>query len=127
MRVQNTPPEIKKVTSMESLMQENLKATQETLKEVKKVGRYIFWQRVMGWTKFVLILIPLALAVIYLPGYIRKAYDLYRQVLSPFAAQTGGTLKNLEGLIKQLQGFSNVTSQMNSDKINQDILDKFRK
>lgn len=112
MRIPNKAPEFEKMSQMEKMVQENLKTSQETLERVKKINKYIFWQKVWGWTRFFIILIPIILAVIYLPGYIRKAYELYQKVLSPFAAGTGGAIQNIEGLIEQLQGFSNQGNQI---------------
>jgi hypothetical protein len=119
MRVPNNSEELNKMINVETLLQENLKTSQETLKAVKKINRYILWQRILGWTKFFLIMIPLVLAFIYLPGYIRKAYDLYEQVLSPFS-KSGGTspIKNIEGLMEQLQGLSN---QINLDQLKEQL------
>jgi len=89
------------------MLQENLKTTQEIHKMVKKINRHIFWQRMWGWTKFFLILIPLIFAVIYLPFYIKKGYEIYEQILKSLPGGQGmDTFKNIGGLINQLQDLS---------------------
>jgi hypothetical protein len=108
MRVINQPEETKKIENIESLVQENLKLTKELNEKVKKINRYIFWQKVWGFIEFVLIMIPFILAIIYLPPYIKKAYNLYEQIISALPkSSTTNTLQNIEGIIKQLQGISN--------------------
>lgn len=107
MRVPNKSPEIEKMGSMEEMLQENLKKTQEIYGMVKKINRHILWQKVWGWTKFFLILIPLIFAVIYLPVYIKKGYEIYQQILKSLPGGQGmDTFKNIGGLIKQLQDLS---------------------
>lgn len=135
MRIPNNPQQIEKMDSLESMVRENLKQTQEIMKAVKKINRYIFWQKFWGWTKFFIILIPIILAVIYLPNYIKKGYEIYQSVLSPLKSGGGGaSLENIENLIKQLQGLSGQINQgagfleqiknIDLDKINLDQLKK---
>lgn len=120
MRISNNPPAPKsqktegKIEKLESLIQKNTKTAEETLKIVKKIDRYIFLRKVWGMIRFTLVLISFILAFIYLPGYLKKAYEMYQQIVSPFVTSTGGTMQNFGRLIEQLQGLS---EGINLDKL----------
>lgn len=61
-----------------ALLQANLAMTKEIQAMVKHINTYVAWQRLFGWIKLILILVPLIIGVIYLPPLIR---DYYQQLL----------------------------------------------
>lgn len=72
------------------LLKENLKISQEILRQSRKVQRYIFWQRILSWFYFVLIVGPLILALIYLPPLLKDVVGKYQDVFQQL--ETGQTL-----------------------------------
>ncbi len=61
-----------------ALLRANLAMTKEIQAMVKHINTYVAWQRLFGWIKLILIIIPLIIGVIYLPPLIR---DYYQQLL----------------------------------------------
>ncbi len=74
----------KPVTAPEScddiaaLLKANLEMTKDIRAMVKHINNYVAWQRMFGWLKFLLILIPLIIGVMYLPPLLQ---DYYQQML----------------------------------------------
>jgi len=60
---------------IKAMLAENLEMNKEILVYVKKINTYIGWQRIYGWVKFFIILIPIIIGVLYLPPFIRDAYQ----------------------------------------------------
>ena len=72
------------------LLKENLETSQETLHAIRKIQRYMFWQRVLGWIYFFLIIGPIIVALIYLPPLLKDAMGKYQNFL--LQLETGQTL-----------------------------------
>lgn len=66
------------------LLEENLEISQEILKSNKKVTRWVAWQKIKFWVYFVLIIVPLALAVFYLPPILNEGLEQYKELLNNF-------------------------------------------
>ncbi len=62
---------------MKNLMKQNLELMHDLEVDVRKIKNYLFWQKVASVIKILLILIPLALAIIYLPPIIKDAMGQY--------------------------------------------------
>lgn len=71
-----------------NLLQENLKVSKEILEISKYVKKYIFWDRLFFWVKTFFILIPVILALIYLPPFLKDAFKSFNDVIAPFTAVT---------------------------------------
>ena len=65
----------KKDNEIISLLKENLETSKEILKLSQYIRKYVFWQKVFNWLKFFLILIPILLAIIYLPPFLKGALE----------------------------------------------------
>jgi hypothetical protein len=61
------------------LVEENIKTNKEILIGLAEIKRYIRWQRIWATLRFVLILVPIILGIIYLPPFLRDFIDGYRQ------------------------------------------------
>ncbi|MEA3272183.1 MAG: hypothetical protein U9P90_00775 [Patescibacteria group bacterium] len=96
MRLQNT---IEKQNETKKLLQENLKVSKAILKITEKTRRYIFWSQVASWFKLFLIVVPIILAVLYLPSLIGK-WQAQIQDIFPF------------GSVQQFQGASGLLDQL---------------
>jgi hypothetical protein len=64
---------------IENLLKENLEMNQEIRFLVRQINTYVAWQRIFGWLKIFLILIPLIIGFIYLPPLFQ---GLYQQAIS---------------------------------------------
>jgi hypothetical protein len=73
---------------IKKLVEKNLEVSEEILKTVKYVKNYVFWARVYGFVKVLIIVIPLAIGIIYLPPLIKELFGQYQSAL------TGEPLKN---------------------------------
>ncbi len=64
---------------IENLLKESLKMNQEMRWMIRRINTYVAWQRIFGWLKVLLILIPLIIGFIYLPPLFQ---DLYQRAIS---------------------------------------------
>lgn len=71
------------------LLKENLEISQEVLRLSQKVQRYIFWQKIIGWFYIVLIVVPIILALIYLPPLLKNVFGQYQDLLGQVDAGQG--------------------------------------
>ena len=69
---------------------------QEIYKNSLKTKKYIFWGRVMSFIYLLLVLVPLILAVIYLPPFIENTIGPYKELLQ----DSGLKSVNLDDLLK---------------------------
>lgn len=53
----------------------------DILKQSQKTGRYLLWLKVLSILKILIIVAPIVLAIIYLPPFIKKAADKYKDVM----------------------------------------------
>ena len=69
----------------EAELNQKLKEQNELLKAILKQGektkKYLFWLRVFGIIKLIIIITPIVLGVIYLPPFIERAIENYRNLL----------------------------------------------
>ncbi len=66
-----------------TLLKANLEMTRDIRAMVKHINNYVAWQRMFGWLKFLLILVPLIIGVMYLPPLLQ---DYYQQMLEVFSS-----------------------------------------
>lgn len=59
----------------------NLKALQDIHHSIEKIRKYIFWNRVWWVVKLFIIMIPFALAFIYLPPLLREYFENIQQYI----------------------------------------------
>jgi len=69
----------------EAELNQKLKEQNELLKALLKQGektkKYLFWLRVFGIVKIIIIATPIVLGVIYLPPFIERAIENYKDLL----------------------------------------------
>ncbi len=68
------------ITELRALVAQNLAATRALEARLISIQRWIFWQRVWGWVKFALIVVPLVLGALYLPGILRDILAPYQEL-----------------------------------------------
>ena len=79
---------VDKNDSLKALLEENLAMTKEVRAMVRHINVYVAWQRIFGWLKLFLILIPVIIGIIYLPPIITDAYQSFMKLVT--GSITGG-------------------------------------
>lgn len=87
---------------LKSLIEKNLALTEELRHEVKKITRYIWWGRVMGTLKFLLVIGAFAGAYFFVEPYLKGLLGSYQELLGGGGQGTGDLLKNVEELKRLL-------------------------
>ncbi|HOZ53558.1 MAG TPA: hypothetical protein PK142_02675 [bacterium] len=73
---------------LNDLVRENIKVSQEILSLTKYIKKYIIWQKIFSWIKLFLIVVPIILAFIYLPPFLKD-----------FSASVQGMIGSVNGLV----------------------------
>lgn len=63
------------------LLEKNLELTEEIYKMSRSVRNYVITQRIFGVLKFLIIVVPIILAFIYLPPLVKGAIAPYQELL----------------------------------------------
>lgn len=79
----DTPPT---PSDLHTLLEENLKLSRETHEMVKKVRRYMAIQRAVSLFYLLLIIVPVILAILYLPPFIRPMFEQYQSLMQMFSS-----------------------------------------
>jgi hypothetical protein len=80
----------KKATSEEAhdtiqeLLEKNLKWSQIIYEQNRKISHTLVWSAVASWLRFLIIAVPFALAIIYLPSFLRTFEQKYGAWLKVF-------------------------------------------
>ncbi len=67
--------------TMEEMLEENLKLTKEMHEMVVGIKKYVFWARVGGFLKILLIVVPIILSIIFLPPLLKGVLGQYNDLL----------------------------------------------
>ncbi len=102
------PQEEKKSNDVEQISNEKIIALlekQQVLLEViekqnKKIGRHIFWMTVGGYVRILLVIIPIVLAVIFLPPLLKDVTKQYQELLG---VKNSASSFDIQNLINQFQ------------------------
>jgi len=88
------------------MVQKNLQLSEEMHVMMKKMNSFIFWSRVGGFLKLLIIFLPLVLGYIYLTPLLKNALGQYQQILNMNEAVGGATkgvdIKSLPPEIQKL-------------------------
>ena len=76
---------------IKEVLKKNFELTQDIHRMVKKIYKFIIWQQVIGVIKILLIVVPLVLGFIYLPGLLKNALEPYKELLE--VGQEGQEIK----------------------------------
>ncbi len=66
---------------LENIVKENLELTRQIKQEVDDIKKHIFWSKVWGFTKVILIVLPLIVAYIYLIPVFGNVLKQYTDLL----------------------------------------------
>ena len=78
-QIQNNTPEEK--PSTEEILQKLLEQSTENNELLHKIRSYQNQQRLMGYLKLLIIVVPIVLSIIYLPAILKPYWDQYQQIL----------------------------------------------
>jgi O-antigen/teichoic acid export membrane protein len=95
----NTQKPKSDITTLESLIRENLALTREIAEHARKTRRYILFAQILNILKVVLIIGPIIFAIIYLPPLIQQWLGAYSDLLG---GGTGQTVLQGNSFINQL-------------------------
>lgn len=90
-------PSARDFDSLQALVKENIELTKNLQADIKKINRYIAWQRVFSVFKVLIIVIPVVLGIIYLPKIVSDLISPYQNVLKNLNSSSGINLENLYG------------------------------
>ena len=95
----------KEKNDFKALLQENLKISKELLGITKKIKKWLAYQRVWGFLKLLIIVVPIILGIIYLPPLLFELIEPYRELLN-FGSGSGVNIEDIlsdPSLIDQLK------------------------
>lgn len=88
---------------IKDLLEKNLKWSQIIYEQNRKIHNKMMWTAIAGWIRVFLILIPLVLAVWYLPGIIKDFQNSYGGFFGgKSASSTASSANSMEQLFKIL-------------------------
>jgi len=77
----------KKLNEIKKLLDNNLEFSKIIYKGIVKIHHYIFWQRIWGVLKIIIIIIPLIIGAIYLPPLFREIFDKWQEAFMNLGPQ----------------------------------------
>ncbi|NQU77512.1 hypothetical protein HQ544_02330 [Candidatus Falkowbacteria bacterium] len=66
---------------LEKLLQDNTRKTEEVYEICKKVKKHLLIGQIMGIVRILLVVVPLILAIIYLPSLLKPYLDQYNDLM----------------------------------------------
>ncbi|MEK7516690.1 MAG: hypothetical protein AAB562_03780 [Patescibacteria group bacterium] len=90
-------------SQLQALLQENLKLSKAILHSVEKTNRHILLGQIANWLRLFLILIPIALAALYIPPLIKKFQENPAAFFGNVLSDEGGSAALMPERIQELQ------------------------
>ncbi len=66
---------------VKDLLKKNLELTEKIYQLTKKTNKYIFWQKIFGILKLLIIVVPIVLGILYLPPLMKDLWSQYQNIL----------------------------------------------
>lgn len=73
---------VDEISVLRELMEKNLKWSQIIYEQNRKINNKLLWSAIADWIRLVVIMVPLILALLYLPPFIRNIQERYMQIFS---------------------------------------------
>lgn len=90
---------------IEQIVKQNLSLTREILESVEKTRKYIFWLRIFSIVKLVVIILPIVLAIIFLPPLLSQVFHQYTDVFGQIQQLRGGNVGEVDpNIIRSILG-----------------------
>jgi len=71
------------IRQIKSMMKRNLEYSRRAIEVAEKNKRYILWIKIINLIKLFVILIPIILALIYLPPVVKEFVNKYKDLFGP--------------------------------------------
>jgi len=86
--------------SIKELMEKNLKWSQIIYEQNRKINHKLMWAAIFSWFRLLVILVPLALAIWFLPSLMKDVWKQYGDLLGISSSSTTTQKSSLESLLK---------------------------
>lgn len=96
--VTTTPPE----TNVRELLEKNLKWSQIIYEQNRKIQTRLLWSAIASWLRTILFAVPIILAIIFLPPYLKALQDSYRFLLKQEAASDPAARETVRAMLDML-------------------------
>ena len=80
---------------VKKLLEKNLKLTEEIYKMSKSIKSFMMWQKIFGFLKILIIVVPIVLGIIYLPPLLKNVLGQYQDLLGIGGGGSGNIIENL--------------------------------
>lgn len=90
---------------LKELLEKNLALAQETNLLVKKINKYITFQKVVSFIYFLIIVLPIVIGIIYLPPLLKNLIGQYQDVLNTGGGSPGNLNNFNADLAPELKKF----------------------
>ena len=97
---------------VKKILEENLRLTKEIHAMTKKVKNYVTFQKIMSLIYLMLFVVPLILAVVYLPKFLTDYLAPFQELLNP--GQPPATFNNTQDILNQAQKMLIENSKQNN-------------
>lgn len=67
-------------SNVEELLKENIKLSKEIHEKVSKMHKYIMYLKIVNIIKLCVLIIPIVLALIFVPPFLEKVFELYGEL-----------------------------------------------
>lgn len=96
-----TEPKDASPEALRELLEKNLKWSQIIYEQNRKINGKLFWYAFSGWLRVFLILVPLVLAVWFLPPLLKNMLGQYQEIMGGLLGAPGGN-KSAVGALKDV-------------------------
>ncbi len=86
--VLDTPTKDASPSALRDLLEKNLKWSQIIYEQNRKINHKLFWIVLSGWTRVLIILAPIILAIIFLPPYVQSFWQKYGETINGVLSAT---------------------------------------
>ena len=85
-------------SDIKELLEENIKLSKAILSSAEKTRKYMRWTQVMSFLRILIIVIPLVLAILYIPPFLNKLSETFGQLYGGEQFNIINQLKNPSGI-----------------------------
>lgn len=89
-------------SSLKELIEKNLKWSQIIYEQNRKINSKLMWMAIASWVKLFIILVPLVLAIFFLPPLLKDVWSQYGQLLGVGDADPSQKTTSFDSVIKLL-------------------------
>ena len=80
---------------VKKLLEKNLKLTEEIHRMAKSIKSFMMWQKIFGFLKILIIVVPIVIGIIYLPPLLKNIFEQYQGLFGIGGDASGNIIENL--------------------------------